>query len=135
MGVCLPRGEHNPVVLRRRPSRLDAYAWNRNNARAVTHPVGLKRPNAFGLFDMHGNVWEWCRDFYQPGYPEGDAVDPKGPSSGRRTSSEVDPGITPRSGGTRSAERIHHSPGYRCSTYGFRVRRSVTPLASPPRAP
>ena len=62
----------------------DEYAWHFNNSDNRTHTVGQKKPNAFGLFDMSGNVFEWCSDWFSPGYITNETqIDPKGPVNGK----------------------------------------------------
>jgi len=60
---------------------LDAMGWYCGNAERKTHLVAQKQPNAWGLYDMHGNVWEWCHDWYGS-YPDISVTDPGGASSG-----------------------------------------------------
>ena len=60
---------------------VDEVAWYGGNSGGETHPVGLKKPNGFGLYDMSGNVWEWVWDWYGD-YSSGTQVDPQGPTSG-----------------------------------------------------
>jgi formylglycine-generating enzyme required for sulfatase activity len=94
-------------------------SWYDRNSGGTTHPVGAKLPNAWGLYDMTGNVYQWCADWYAKRYPGGEVTDPTGPDSG---SVHV-----LRGGGwyydrsyCRSAYR-DFDPGYRANFIGFRV--------------
>jgi formylglycine-generating enzyme required for sulfatase activity len=99
--------------------KLGQYAWYDANSRLTTHPVGQKKPNTWGLYDLYGNVWEWCMDL-EGSYPEGKSVDPEGPEVGdfriyRGGSWEDGPNQC------RSAYRGMYSSDYSDGSIGFRV--------------
>lgn len=105
-------------------SQLVDYAWFDGNSGKRTHPVGEKKPNAWGLHDMHGNVWESCLDWYDVGYYKVSPTDdPPGPSSG---SSRVLRGGSwnDDAANCRSAYRSTYVPSFRSSNGGFRLALS-----------
>jgi serine/threonine protein kinase len=102
---------------------LARAGWYERNCESGPVPVGQKEPNAWGLYDMHGNVWEWCWDWFGP-YPQGDQEDPEGPATGR--SRVLRGGSWRRSlHHCRSATRYESSPENHGKSLSFRVVRTL----------
>jgi formylglycine-generating enzyme required for sulfatase activity len=108
---------------------LGDYAWYEENALDIdekyAHQVGLKKPNAFGLYDMHGNVYEWCHDYFEEDYyKQSPEKDPTGPTSGSfRVFRGGSWGYFTRY--TRSANRFGYDAGRRNDSNGFRLVREL----------
>jgi len=100
-------------------SMIDSYAWTTDNGDDASHPVGEKTANAFGLYDIYGNVFEWCQDWFGPYTPE-DKLNPKGSVSG---TDRVYRGGSWASApaDSRAAARGGLAPESRLSSFGFRV--------------
>ncbi len=103
---------------------VDRLAWYRNNRGGHTHPVGTKAPNGLGIYDMSGNVWEWCMDWYDKNYyKRSPRNNPHGPSSGYiRVLRGGAWDVGPWNG--RSACRGWLRPGNRGDFLGFRLIRT-----------
>jgi len=101
-------------------NNIDKVAWYRNNSSNRTHEIGIKQPNELGVYDMSGNVWEWCSDWYDEHYySKSPSDDPKGPSNGtnrvlRGGSWHLDDNYC------RSANRVGSVPDFTFVDLGFR---------------
>ena len=104
-------------------ARLTEYAWYTGNSGSAYHPVGLKKPNDWGLYDVHGNAWQWCADWFGP-YEKEAQRDPTGPASGVH---RIARGASANDGplNCRSARRGRRAPDDWIKGLGFRVAVDV----------
>jgi len=102
---------------------IDAVAWYRHNSGRVLRPVGTKMPNELGIYDMSGNVWEWCNDWYGP-YTRGAKVDPQGLEQGSIRVGRGGGGTTDTVS-CRVSTRTELHPNFRGPYVGFRVAISI----------
>lgn len=114
-------GTSGPYYFGNNPGQLGDYGWYLKNSEGEPHPVGAKRPNAWGLYDMHGNVWEWCQDRFG-NYPLEAVIDPQGPNAGlHRVIRGGSWSSTPAN--CRAASRYKFEPDNRGDDVGFRLVR------------
>ncbi len=114
-------GRHEQWAGTSNPGELGAYAWFEDNSGEKTQQVGTRRPNGLGLYDMSGNVWQWCKDWYGADYyRKSPSKNPHGPSSG---SNRVMRGGSwcLSEGLIRAASRNYRAPASRLNCIGFRL--------------
>ena len=114
MGLCSACGRYG---------KLDDIAWYEKNSDGKIHPVGKKQPNAFGFYDMLGNVYEWCHDRYAV-YPLDPQTDPSGPNSGRYRVARGG-SFDVVTGFVRATFRRPGVPSFGFGDHGFRLARSA----------
>ncbi len=108
-------------------ARVRSYAWTKESSEVGLHPVGLKDPNLWNIYDMHGNVWEWCIDRWHDNYKNAPGMD--SPFMDGKGSKCVVRGGSYKSDHWESAYRTYHDADYRSDDLGFRVVMIFDPLA------
>lgn len=124
-------GTVTPWNFGREASAAVKFAWLDENSEGKTHPVGEKKPNGWGFYDMHGNVWEWCSDWYaKHAYPNHEDINPTGPPQGE---SRVLRGGAwgDSTDGARSTVRNCCGPAVGNPGTGFRCVLLIEPRARP----
>jgi formylglycine-generating enzyme required for sulfatase activity len=105
----------------------DEVAWHEMNSEDKTQPVGKKKPNEIGIYDMSGNIWEWCWDWYDKEYYKNSpANNPKGAASGKQRSYRGGGGPGGRIMWLRSTERYSLEPTYKSFDMGLRIVKNTT---------
>jgi len=108
-------------------ARIRAYAWTKESKEKGIKSVGLKEPNLWDIYDMHGNVWEWCHDKWHDNYENAPKTD--SPYMTGKGTEYVIRGGSYKSDNWESAYRSHHDADYRADDLGFRVAMIFDPLA------
>ncbi|HLP59563.1 MAG TPA: SUMF1/EgtB/PvdO family nonheme iron enzyme, partial [Candidatus Deferrimicrobium sp.] len=107
-------------------NNADEVAWYETNCKDSIQPVGKKKANELGIYDMSGNIWEWCWDIYEPGYyKESPAKNPQGPANAKKRVYRGGGGPGGRIEWLRCTARYNLDPTYKSFDMGFRIARNT----------